>query len=245
MNINDDLENKMKYISDFNGVTLNIEERMKLEIALNNLYMNIKSDEMWFWGKVIGIEKDYYIAVAIYFREHHLFPKRKFFFCNNSNYFFSEVPECLEYHAKDALKFNTYFIGNPDVILENYDENTEEIFENEEDEDTFNPNIKKKNFTESDRLAFFIRSVDNACCVVPEGAFKMLPVQEIRRNDNFNGLISADLTNLNKYLHFRTPENKDKIDLIAMGDAVKNLNFLDSLEQDPIKGKFVSFSFNI
>ena len=81
MNINDDLENKMKYISDFNGVSLNIEERFKLEIALNNLYMNIRSDEMWFWGKIVGIEKDYYVAVAIYYREQHIFPKKKFYFC--------------------------------------------------------------------------------------------------------------------------------------------------------------------
>jgi hypothetical protein len=50
-------------------------------------------------------------------------------------------------------------------------------------------------------------------------------------------LSSADLTNLNKYLHFRRPENTDKVDLISMGDAVTNNNFLDSLSQDPIKGK--------
>lgn len=189
MNISDDLEMKMKYISDFNGVSLNIEERFKLEIALNNLYMNIKSDEMWFWGKIIGIEKDYYVAVAIYYREQHIIPKKKFFFCNNSNYFFSEVPECLEYHTKDALKFNTYFIGNPDVILENYDDNEEQNGNEDmsDDEDNFNPRLKKKNFTESDRLSFFIRSVDNDCGVVPEGAFLMLPIQEMRRNDNFTG----------------------------------------------------------
>jgi radial spoke head protein 9 len=190
MNINDDLENKMKYISDYNGVSLNIEERLKLEIALNNLYLNIKSDEMWFWGKIIGIEKDYYVAVAIYYRENHIFPKKKFFFCNNSNYFFSEVPECMDYHTKDALKFNTYFIGNPDVILENYDENPDERNNNEEmsdNEDYFYPRLKKKNFTESDRLSFFIRSVDNECGIVPEGSFKMLPIQEMRRNENFTG----------------------------------------------------------
>jgi len=47
---------------------------------------------------------------------------------------------------------------------------------------------------------------------------------------------------LNKYLHFRKPEHKDKIDLIAMGDAVIEHNFLDSLAQDPIKGNII---FNI
>jgi hypothetical protein len=41
---------------------------------------------------------------------------------------------------------------------------------------------------------------------------------------------------LNKYLHFRKPENQDKIDLINMGEAVINYNFLDSLDQDRIIG---------
>jgi len=189
MNIHDDLESNLKYISKFNGMSLNIEERFKLEIALNNLHLNIKSDEMLFWGKIIGIEKDYYVAVAVFYKDYNLFPKKKFFFCNSSNYFFSELPEVMEYHLKDALKFNTYFIGNPDVILENYDETNhdDEDYNASDNEDTFKPKIKKKNFTESDRLAFLIRSIDYDCSVVPEGAFKMLPINEIRRNDNFTG----------------------------------------------------------
>ena len=187
MNIHDDLENNLKLISKFNGVSLNIEERFKLEIALNNLHLNIKSDEMWFWGKIIGVEKDYYVAVAVFFKEHYLFPKKKFFFCNNSNFLFSELPEVMEYHIKDALKFNTYFIGNPDVILESYEDQMEEDNQLSENEEVFKPKINKKNFTESDRLTFFIRSVDFDCSIVPEGAFKMLPINELRRNDNFIG----------------------------------------------------------
>lgn len=192
MNIHEDLESNLKYISKFNGLSLNIEERFKLEIALNNLHLNIKSDEMWFWGKIIGIEKDYYVAVAIYYKEYHLFPKKKFFFCNSANYFFSELPEVMEYHIKDAMKFNTYFIGNPDVILENYDESHEQVEPEyaSDNEETYKPNIKKKNFTESDRLAFLIRSIDYDCSVVPEGGFKMLPINEIRRNDNFTGIFN-------------------------------------------------------
>lgn len=188
MNIHDDLENNLKFISKFNGVSLNIEERFKLEIALNNLHLNIKSDEIWFWGKIIGVEKDYYVAVAVYFKEHYLFPKKKFFICNNSNFLFSELPEVMEYHIKDALKFNTYFIGNPDVILESYEDYIEEDDQQlSENEEVFKPKINKKNFTESDRLAFLIRSVDFDCSIVPEGAFKMLPINELRRNDNFIG----------------------------------------------------------
>jgi radial spoke head protein 9 len=78
--------------------------------------------------------------------------------------------------------------------------------------------------------------------VVPEGAFKMLPINELRRNDTYTGLNSSDLTNFSKFLHFRPVQNKNKKDIINMGEAVFNFNFLDSIEEDPIKGIF-NFNF--
>jgi radial spoke head protein 9 len=191
MNIHEGIEELLKYVSTFNGVCLNIEERYKLEIALNNLHMDIKSEEIWFWGKIIGVEKDYYIALAIYFKEHQLFPKKKFYFCSSSNFIFSEMPEVLDHHLKDMERFNTYFIGNPDIILEKYDsieENKQVDFEeSNENEEIFRPKFRLKNLTEGDRLSYLVRSVDHDTNVVPEGAFKMLPINEMRRNDTFTG----------------------------------------------------------
>ena len=51
------------------------------------------------------------------------------------------------------------------------------------------------------------------------------------------GLNSGDLINFEKYLHFRRVQNQDKIDLINMGEAVMNHNFLDSVDQDKVIGK--------
>lgn len=190
MNIHQGIEELMKYVSTFNGVCLNIEERYKLEIALNNLHMDVKSEEMWFWGKIVGVEKDYYIALAIFFREHHLFPKKKFFFCNSSNFVFSEMPEVLDHHLKDMEKFNTYFIGNPDIILEKYESQEDkhvDFEESNENEEIFRPKFKLKNLTEGDRLSYVVRSIDYDTNVVPEGEFKMLPINEMRRNDIFTG----------------------------------------------------------
>ncbi len=47
---------------------------------------------------------------------------------------------------------------------------------------------------------------------------------------------STELVNKNKFLHFRPVQNKDKKDIINMGEANSNYNFLDSIDQDPIKG---------
>jgi radial spoke head protein 9 len=234
MNIHEGLEEHFKHISALNGVSLNLEELLKLDIALDRLHSEIKSDEMWFWGKIIGVEKDYYVAQAIFFRE-HLFPKKKFYFCNSNSFLFSELPEIKEHHLRDVGKYNTYFIGNPDIILQTYGEHDTTDFV-EEGEDTFKPKLGLKNLTESDRLSYVIRSIDYECSVVPEGAFKMLPVNEMRRNDNFLGLSSYDLQSISKFMHFRVPQNKDKLDLIATGECVLKFNFLDNLSQDCVKG---------
>lgn len=190
MNIHHGLEDNLKYISTFNGVCLNIEERFKLEIALDNLHLDIKSDEMWFWGKIMGVEKDYYIAQAIFFREYQDFPKKKFYFASSANFVFSELPEIQQHHLNDLIKYNTYFIGNPDIIHDIYENELNDSLnqdEGEEKEDVFKPRMKLKNLTESDRLSYVVRSIDFDTSVVPEGGFKMLPINEIRRNDTFTG----------------------------------------------------------
>ena len=38
-------------------------------------------DELLFWGKVNGIDSDYYIALGICFSERYEFPEKKFYWC--------------------------------------------------------------------------------------------------------------------------------------------------------------------
>ena len=233
MNIEQGLEESMKEISSVNGVCLSLEERIKLIAILDQLKSDIKCDEMQFWGKIIGAEKDYYISKALYYKGSQNFPKKKYFFCS-SNFIFSELPDVQPHHIDNFYKFNTYFIGNPDIILEKYDldqnKNLDEVIG-----DTFKPKLKKKNMTETDRLSFVVRTIDHDTSVVPVGAYKMLPINELRRNDLFEGLGSEDLDKKEKYVHFRPVENKEKKDKIAMGKAVFDFEFLDSITDDPIK----------
>ena len=48
-----------------NGVTLNLDERMQIEMALNTLSAKIETEELVFWGKIEGIKSDYYIAMGL------------------------------------------------------------------------------------------------------------------------------------------------------------------------------------
>ena len=234
MNIEQGLEENMKEISAVNGICLSLEERIKLLTVLDQLKSDIKCDEMQFWGKILGAEKDYYISKALYYKGFQNFPKKKYFFCSSSNFIFSELPDIQSHHIDNFYKFNTYFIGNPDIILEKYEseqnQNLDEVIG-----DKFKPKLKKKNMTETDRLSFVVRTIDHDTSVVPVGGFKMLPINELRRNDLFEGLSSEDLDKKEKYVHLRTVEKQEKKDKIAMGKAVFDFDFLDSIADDPIK----------
>lgn len=238
MNIHENLEESLSYVSMFNGVTLNLEEKLKLEISLNDLYLNLKADEILFWGKIIGVEKDYYIAMALFYKEKLDFPKKTFYFCTSSNFSFSLLPEIQDYHIELVSKINSYFTGNPETILEYLSK----------DIDHFNPNdfdsiykraSVKKNLTEADRLAYVIRNIEYDCSIIPVRAYKMIPQGELRPNDNFNGLIEEELLKLDSYLHFRPPTTEEKQEVIKRGESIMDFNFLDDLSQEKNKGNFI------
>ena len=234
MLIDTGIDEHMKSISAFNCVSISIEEQIKLKTTLDQLKCDIKAEEMLFWGKILGAEKDYYIALAIYYKGFK-FPKKKFYFCSSSTFLFSELPESQSHHLNEFSKFNTYFIGNPDVILEKFSDN-KNININEQIGDIFKPNLKLKNLTESDRLSFVVRTIEHDTSIVPLGGFKMLPINEIRRNDLFEGLSSDELDKIENYFHFRKIESQNKKDMIDMGKAVFDFSFLDSLSDDNLKG---------
>ena len=234
MNIEDGLEEQLKEISAVNGVCLSLEERIKLLTTLDQLKLDIKCDEMQFWGKILGAEKDYYIAKAFYYKGFKNFPKKKYYFCSSNNFIFSELPDIQPHHFDNFYKFNTYFIGNPDIILEKYDNNQNRNID-EVLGDSFKPQLKKKNMTETDRLSFVVRTIDHDTSIVPVGGYKMLPISELRRNDLFEGLSSEELDKKENYVHLRPVEDQEKKDKIAMGKAVFDFCFLDSIADDPVR----------
>ena len=87
MLIDTGIDEHMKSISAFNCVSISIEEQIKLKTTLDQLKCDIKADEMLFWGKVLGAEKDYYIALAVFYKGYK-FPKKKILFLFIFNFFF-------------------------------------------------------------------------------------------------------------------------------------------------------------
>ena len=146
---------------------------MKLEIAFNQLHLETKAEELLFWGKVTGLERDYYIAMTVNYTGHYQMAKKKYYWCLSAKlgsyepFVFQQLPETFKDHIVDCQKYNTYFKGNPDEILDKYlkdvdpdepqeikpedagqkEEKDELQLLEEEEERTKNPIIEKRNFT--------------------------------------------------------------------------------------------------
>jgi hypothetical protein len=179
---------------------------------------------------------------------------------------FALLPETLEYHDEDMKKHsNTFLTGVYATILEKYEEeinpedqpndpvpdtNNEpkegdqpaEVKERDPLEDTIElevkVEIKKKNFTELNKLSYIIKMIDNDTNIAPEGAFKILPIHELRRNDTFRGLKEDDLLDLSKYIHFRPITDPRKKEIIESDDAIFRNDILDCIADDSMRGSW-------
>lgn len=271
MNVNENWERKMDYISMFNGVCLNTEEKLKLEIAFNLLSAKEKMEELWFWGKIYGSECDYFITLGINYTDHYEFPQKTFYYTSTLNYVFNKLPDTFHYHDKDNIEnYLLPITGNPAIILKKYvDDIDPDAVDQIEPEkiapvDEINPeggdaavneskkneildesleNIikveeKKENFTELSKLAYIIKLIDYDTNVVPQGAFRLIPIHELRRNESFRGLKPSELKQFNKFHHFRPITNPINKEIVETDDAIFRFDFLDKIEDDVVKGSW-------
>ena len=93
-----------------------------------------------------------------------------------------------------------------------------------------------KDFKEVNRLSFVVRAIETDCHAVPEGAFKLTSDHEIRRNKEFTGISKSELSNVNKYMHFRNVQSKVKKELMNKEDAIYRNDIFDGIADDEPKG---------
>ncbi len=212
-------------------------------------------EEIWFWGKVYGTEYDYYIAMGVNFKDNYEFPEKRFYYSNSLNYKFALLPETYEYHDKDyKLNYLNPLLGKPETIIVPYkidvdpdaavDSPPVDIpVDNKADLDesidaVVVVKLDKENFTEALKLSYIVRQIDYETNVVPQGAFKLISIHEMRRDDSWNGLKSPELTDLSKYHHFRpitNPKNKERVEL---DEAIFLPDLLDSIADDTTYGSW-------
>ncbi len=232
---------------------------MQLEMALCQLRSSVKACEVMFWGKVCGLNQDYYIAVAVTYRDQYEFPLKQFFYTLSSTpaFAFKEMPALGLPDAEQDLAVDTdasFFRGEPGFLLggaapegEEEEEPAREEAEDEEGEgekkakdsdESEEEEIKvpKKKLTELDRLATVVLAIENDCQICPLGAFRMTPQHQLRRVPAFAGLQGEQAAQLKSYLHFRNVQAADKKAELDRPEAPFKADFLESIEGDMPRG---------
>lgn len=151
-----------------NGVTLNLDERMQLDMALNTLRARIETEELVFWGKIEGIKNDYYVAMGLQFRNMYEFPVKTFFWALSGEFVFREMPDLTEQHDELIDADTGYFQGTPTAVLsgkkaEGEEEAEEAKQEEEEEEEGKEEKAKNSDETSEEEVKVPTRPLTGKC----------------------------------------------------------------------------------
>ncbi|CAE7691782.1 rsph9 [Symbiodinium pilosum] len=203
------------------GHVLSCEEITCLQAGLTLLKATEKNPVIKFWGKILGKERDYYIACAI--RDiKPAYPNKSFFYAGE-DFEFKPLPDLTEEvgEAVSMLQLTTPLSGNPGAPLESI----------AGAEPKAGPTL-----TELHRLSLLVQEIDFDTAAVPKGAYSLNEAQVVVPNSAFRGLESAKATLLQNYVHFRPPASVVSLKAQAANDLDFQSNFLDSLSDDLPKG---------
>ncbi|CAL8393528.1 unnamed protein product [Gadus morhua 'NCC'] len=209
------------------GHALNGEQRAALQTSLVLLKKNYKFNRVMFWGKILGIKEDYFIAQG---KGHDELKDKQFLYSFN----------CMEWHllppADDAMVGEVSraakgrFMGDPSH------EYTDYPLKREGDEATEAVELVK--VTEERRLAVTVHLIDEEVSVVPRGAFNRTHLGLMNNNRCFEGLSHAEAGKLENFLHFAKPKKLKKKLIQEQADLDPSIDFLDPLSDDVPKGQW-------
>eukprot|EP00439_Symbiodinium_sp_Y106_P051611 s1503_g6.t2 len=203
------------------GHVLSCEEITCLQAGLTLLKATEKNPVIQFWGKILGKERDYFIACEIRDMKPS-YPNKRFFYAGE-DFKFKAMPDLSEEvgEAVSMLQLTTPLTGDPSALLESV------------------AGVEPKAgpaLTELDRLALLVQEIDFDTATVPKGAYSLNEAQVVVPNSAFRGLEPAKATLLQNYVHFRPPASVVSLKAQASNDLEFQSNFLDSLADDLPKG---------
>ncbi|KAK3518177.1 hypothetical protein QTP70_033873 [Hemibagrus guttatus] len=212
-----------------NGLTLSSEQRAALHTSLIMLKRNYKFHRVLFWGKILGIKNDYFIAQGV--GEDEMKDRKCLYSFNCMDWHL--LPHATEALTEEvALVAKGRFIGEPSHTYEHT-----EIRHRGEGDDAVEEEVMVK-VSEEKRLAVTVFAIDKEVAVVPRGAYIQSPHGIVQTNRSFEGLNPTEAAKLNNYLHFTDPKNLKKKSILEMADLNPSIDFLDPLSDDIPKGSW-------
>jgi radial spoke head protein 9 len=214
----------------FPGGTLSVEERSAMEPALFQLQHGSRFKELRFWGKIRGLERDYFICQATVDADGKVAPfdAERVTFKSSDCISWTPLVAVDGATAAKAAQINGYFTGDLSKIYG--DAAAEDAQEGEAPADDA--------LTEEKRLSAFVAGVDAACAVVPVGAYALDARHRAVRSNNYSGLDVA--TGCTGFVHMRKPTQPDKLRVFEQKGLTQGTNFLDTVESDEPEGAWSS-----
>lgn len=174
---------------------------------------------------------DYYVAVGVNYLGHQEFAAKQYFWCTGDSMKFSELPKPLSSTCRPVFdQMQSVFTGQFDQVIVSGQGVSEMVYLDQDILSTVK--IPSKGLTELDRLSHVVCQIDSDCQIIPKGAVKKTPLNEVRKNEAFRGLKADQAFSVNNYVHFRAPLLKKNIDLNARREGIYNNDFLDNAEED-------------
>lgn len=218
-----DLDRSVKSIASV-GVGLNCQEIVGITAGLTALKSAQKFPCIFFWGKVFGKTKDYYIAYGLPApgEASFEFPEKAFFYATE-DFEFQALPAITEDVAKKitALDLVSQLTGDPAAPLVTAPPAGEGEAPPEE------PVL-----TEAQRLALAVLEIDFDTAVVPKGAYTLSEAHVVVPSGDFRGLAMSEAKQLQSYVHYRAPVNVASLRALARDDMHLHGGFLDPLAGD-------------
>ncbi|KAJ3312710.1 Radial spoke head protein 9 [Blyttiomyces sp. JEL0837] len=183
------------------GFTLNTEERAIINTSLRLKAEAEKLEYLYLWGKILALQKDYWIAQA---PGDNLFARKYFYSVDLVTWL--QLPEITIEEMGKIDKITKRFTGDPAfeyVVAEASAEPTEEKQPPIDGAQAPPPAEPPKPLSEEKRLAGVIAQMNFEVQVVPRGAYYRDATLKLQINPMFTGVPSDELDQLTSYFHFR------------------------------------------
>merc|ERR1711860_25951 len=151
---------KIDYVGS-SGITLSVEQKASLQTSLVLLQDQNKFNKVYFWGKILGVKDDYFIAQGV--GRDELEDRKTFYSKDCVNW--GLLPQATKNMREQSKLASGRFTGDPSYEFEHTEmKKTSDAEDAQEEEETIT--IK-----EEDRLSSVIADIDDDVRTVPRGAF--------------------------------------------------------------------------
>ncbi|KAL1494608.1 hypothetical protein ABEB36_010180 [Hypothenemus hampei] len=211
------------------GQIISTEEQLVLSNSLLILQNENHFRNIFLWGKILGAEKDYYVAYGYVKDALH----GNIFYYSTNGINWGLLPQPTKNGLTLTPLCTTRFQGDPALVIDILIEKDEISL----GESLRGPEVRK--LKEEDRLASLVRIIMNEAAVVPRGVNYQRPDGVVVENLSFDGLSTLESREISSFLHNRAPTRKYNTNLLTRQDYNYAMDFLDPLDIDIPEGNWI------